>query len=1101
MSRGGKVEETIDKAELLEKKYDWLEAVELYKQALDMAGKDDFSKKGEIQEKIGHCFYRAAFQAESQEEFKERMRQAVGAYEKAHGFYEELTDDQKAAWVFRCDAVAKFLGYWLTCEPSEKRRLLDECLELENKALTAFWDFGNRLEYGKTYNELPNVFWLRCFLEWDRQAVNRIVTRGVQSGERAIAALSKLGESYEIAKAQSALAPCLTIFGVRFVEDPEKKEQYRLEVIQQLQKAAELFEKVGDAYSVGNAHIWLGLSTAGQESMKHLAKAIECGNKTGDNFLRGSGMDWLAWSTYWKAIATENPDQRKKLAEEAMEFYDKAQHHYSIIAYQTPRSGVIAIPGGYAEHYYHLAIWETDPAKKLNFLQNSEKAGNEALKIAEDSDLPSIVRTIHHILSKTLVARARVEHDIDEKRSLLKKALRNRKRSLESLERLSPYDYWDLGVMCNYLAEIKAELGYLELDQEAKRRLLEDAISDKEKCLRLIGKQMPYAEKMGDVSLFAALYGYQDSYGILLSRLYTVTNNSEHLRKMMEISEKAIESANKLDLVSLIAESYWKIAKAQDFLEEHLKAAEKFKRASEFYLIAAERILQLKDFYQDHASYMQAWSEIERAKHNHTEKQYGMAKEHYEKAAKLHKKTKRWNYLAPNYSALALVEEAENLSRREQTEEAKDLFQQTTKLFQEAKESIKINLKKIETKEEKEMATQLDKASDIRREYCLGRIILEEAKILDRRGDHMASSRKYGSASEKFQEVIDAMETNADRRELRPIFYLCRAWEMMTLAEAEASPDLYLEASSLFDEAKEHSFSEKEKMLALGHSRFCKALEAGTRFEDTRDPTFHSEAIRHLESSANHYVKAGFKTASEYAKATQHLFDAYMYTHKAETDSDPKKKTQYYQMAEKLFQASAGSYLKAKHPEKSDQVQRLLDSIREKRQLAMSLTEVLHAPTSTSTTTSFSTPTPTREQAVGLERFERADIQANLVFRAREAKVGDDIEFRIEMINAGKTPALLVKVDETVPEGFELKEVPEIYTIEDSYINMKGKRLNPLKTEDVKVVVTPQSKGTFVMKPRILYLDETGKYKSHEPESVTITVKELGISGWIKGER
>jgi len=34
-----------------------------------------------------------------------------------------------------------------------------------------------------------------------------------------------------------------------------------------------------------------------------------------------------------------------------------------------------------------------------------------------------------------------------------------------------------------------------------------------------------------------------------------------------------------------------------------------------------------------------------------------------------------------------------------------------------------------------------------------------------------------------------------------------------------------------------------------------------------------------------------------------------------------------------------------------------------------------------------------------------------------------------------------------------------------------------------------------------LYLDENGKYKSHEPEPVPITVKELGIKGWIKGER
>jgi hypothetical protein len=66
---------------------------------------------------------------------------------------------------------------------------------------------------------------------------------------------------------------------------------------------------------------------------------------------------------------------------------------------------------------------------------------------------------------------------------------------------------------------------------------------------------------------------------------------------------------------------------------------------------------------------------------------------------------------------------------------------------------------------------------------------------------------------------------------------------------------------------------------------------------------------------------------------------------------------------------------------------------------------------------------------------------------------------------------------------------------------MKGKRLNPLKTEDVKLVVRPMFKGIFTMKPRILYIDETGKYKAHESEPATITVKELGIKGWIKGEK
>ncbi len=67
-------------------------------------------------------------QAESQEEFKKRMQRAIEAYEDAGRIFEKMTDEQKAAWMFRCEAVAKYLGYWVASDPSEKRRLLDECI-------------------------------------------------------------------------------------------------------------------------------------------------------------------------------------------------------------------------------------------------------------------------------------------------------------------------------------------------------------------------------------------------------------------------------------------------------------------------------------------------------------------------------------------------------------------------------------------------------------------------------------------------------------------------------------------------------------------------------------------------------------------------------------------------------------------------------------------------------------------------------------------------------------------------------------------------------------------------------------------------------------
>jgi tetratricopeptide (TPR) repeat protein len=399
------------------------------------------------------------------------------------------------------------------------------------------------------------------------------------------------------------------------------------------------------------------------------------------------------------------------------------------------------------------------------------------------------------------------------------------------------------------------------------------------------------------------------------------------------------------------------------------------------------------------------------------------------------------------------------------------------------------------------MATNMLKATDTRHEYCQARIAVEEAKILDKKGDHYSSSMKYGSAAQTFQKIGQGQESEQEKREIQFIITLSRAWQKMTLAEAEASPTLYAEASELFEQARDYVPNEKTKMLVLGHSRFCKALEAGTEFADTRDQALHAVAVQHLASASNYYIKADFQTASEYAKATKLLFDAYAYMDNAEKEKDPDKKAKLYVMIERVLQTSAGSYTKAEHPEKREQMLKLLEKAKEEQELAAAMTEALHVPSIVSATTAFASPSPTKEEAVGSERFEHADIQANLIIRQKELRIGEDLSIELELVNAGKGFALLTKVTEIIPKGFELAEKPGNCRVEDSYLNLKGKRLDPLKTEEVRLVLKPTVQGTFSLKPTVLYLDENGKYKSHEPEPVMIVVRELGIKSWIKGER
>jgi hypothetical protein len=696
---------------------------------------------------------------------------------------------------------------------------------------------------------------------------------------------------------------------------------------------------------------------------------------------------------------------------------------------------------------------------------------------------------------------AEIETSPEEKKRLLEKAMEHGTKAEKITEQLHPFHYWNRGIRLFMSANLKAEMSNLEKDFENKKSMLEEAISDKERALQLCIKESSQLEKRGDLSLATILGYFQYNYGELLNRLYGLTNCNEHQRKAIKAFGEAAESFQKLDMVSRMAECFWKGARGYDSLGEHLNAAKNFTLASNNYKSAAEKVPQLKSFYQDHAFYMQAWTEIEKAKHHHDRQEYGLAKEHFEKAACLHKSLKKWGYLENNYSAWAQVENAEELSRKEEGEEAIKTFERASEGFAKTKKSLESQLHITEDIDEKQMVTGMVGASDLRREYCDARVAIEEAKILDKKGDHFASSGKYGSAAETFQRISEALTSDQERREFKLLIILSHAWQKMTLAESEASPALYAEASQLFEDAKDFSQNDKTKMLMLAHSRFCKALEAGTGFADTRDAKMHASATKYLESAASYYVKAGFQKASEYAEATGLLLDAYVHMDNAKEEKDPEKKGKLYAMAETVLQTSAGSFMRAEHPEKREQVLGLLEKVKKERELALSLVELLHAPTVVSATTSFTSPTPTREEAVGSERFEHADIQANLIVRQKELKVGEPLSLEIELVNAGKGPALLIKINEVVPEGFDLTEKPETYRVEDSYIDMKGKRLGPLKTEELRLILIPKVQGTFALKPTILYLDENGKYKSHELETVTIMVKELGIKGWLKGER
>lgn len=94
MQKGQRFKSLLNKANELEKRYDWLGAVDFYEKAFGLALKlEDFLKAAEIREQMGFCFFKAALQAETHEDFRSRMKLAAGAYERATELFEKVEEE------------------------------------------------------------------------------------------------------------------------------------------------------------------------------------------------------------------------------------------------------------------------------------------------------------------------------------------------------------------------------------------------------------------------------------------------------------------------------------------------------------------------------------------------------------------------------------------------------------------------------------------------------------------------------------------------------------------------------------------------------------------------------------------------------------------------------------------------------------------------------------------------------------------------------------------------------------------------------------------------------------------------------------------------
>jgi tetratricopeptide (TPR) repeat protein/KaiC/GvpD/RAD55 family RecA-like ATPase len=1092
------LETLLEKAKELEKRYEWLDAIDFYEQASSLVS-EGILTAAELRERIGFCFFKAALQADTNDVFRDRMGLAVKAYEETVELVQSVEKNGECAKISHVEALVAYVSSWLERDWMKKGKLLNEWWRLENEALEEYEKDGDLINIGKTCNNLLEFSLERFWLPTDFQDIKRVVDELLNLGEKSIKILSDLDDDYELARAY-----CFT--GFYYAICPwwigGNKDRVEEVSIKYSQKALMHSEKIADSW----LSAWAQLTVSGVQffikgntilAIEHAKNALKHAKITKDHKLLaeatcmlglnfGSALNLLEKDPEKRLnLLEKDPEKRKERIHKSIKLIQESIDHYHTIDLfvgRTFRSYKAIVTNLKA-----LAQSETDIKSRTEMLNKAVEVGYEGIKYTDGYVERRTANAISALI-EALYTRAVVETKNSKKQRLLKEALEYCIKENEIREREKNNIKLDSITNQSNQVFIYAALAKVEQKKEKKIELLTSCLASMEKAIKLVAKDT----QVHHLKWLSKAYGtFCYRFGTPLNELYTLTKDVKFLSKAIEVYKTAVESYTIADTRSQVAEAYWQIAMVYDLLGERLESARNYQLASENYKLAAEKIPQLKEFYNNYYLYMQAWSQIEQARYFHSIEDYEEARQHYEKAALLHESIGTWSYLTPNYFAWANMEEAEGLSRKENAQQAKQVFQKALDQFTKAEETIKQRIMEITSAEERGMTQRLLQSSALRRKFCQARIQIEDAKLLDREGKYLQSSQSYGEAEQNILSVVEKLESEAERKELEYVAILCRAWGKMANAEETSSLESYVEAASLFEQAKDRCYTKKASLWALGNSSFCKGLAAGLRYKSSMDLRENALAKRYINDAATSYQQAGFASASEYARATLRLFDAYVFMNQAEGEVDPEKKTRQYQMAENLLKIAADLFKKARQPEKTAQVQGILGNVREEKALAVSLYDVMHAPTIASTTLSFTAPSPTSEVSVGLEQFEHSNVQANLIAGMKEVKIGESFCLTVEFINAGKEPALLTRVDDFVPSDFIVVKKPEIYRLEESCLNMKGKQIAPLKLVEAKLVLQPSKKGIYQLSPTVHYLDDLGQNKSLQLKSVEIKVEEV----------
>ncbi|MGA2874656.1 MAG: hypothetical protein ABSE82_03860 [Nitrososphaerales archaeon] len=591
-----------------------------------------------------------------------------------------------------------------------------------------------------------------------------------------------------------------------------------------------------------------------------------------------------------------------------------------------------------------------------------------------------------------------------------------------------------------------------------------------------------YSSRMVDSSLLAGDICYE----LMASEIGEI-EKMRNSRVAKRYFNQVIKTSKRLGWNEKLAESSWRMAQVFD-------KEGKFSESAFYYLQAHEAYENVREStgnsptYSEPSNYMLAWTNIERAKLAHRSAEFDRASQLYREAASLISSTRRWQLRSQLYIAESLIEKSEEESLSENTQRAIDNFVEAVQALAKLQSEL--------GSDDSEDSRSFLRLADQKSSFCIARIILEKSKEAYRIGNPEQSIKGLQLAFNAFAELAEnsAASDSLGSNELESLASLCKALTSLQMAQISGDSKLYLTAKEIFGKASEESKSKTLKPLLSGLASFAAFLYYSKLVEEKLETGLDIEKIlecnRALDSAEVVFKKLGNKSFLNMLKASKHILDATMKMNAAEREMENASvKAKLYREAQRSLTRASRYYELLGSSKRVKESLRMIGAVRNHQKLIplahdiiaeIASNQIIYTAISSANLFDQSPENSARELA-------SAFLVLDLNIPKPYITLDERLPLELSLSNIGKEGAITIRIDEVLPEGFEVIEGSSALSNDRSLsISL---RIEPGFSRKIELIAKPLTTGEFVWHPALVYLDGSRNYKITRAQTAKVVVE------------